>query len=111
LKRITVFCGSSFGTKKSYEEQAYLLGKTLADQKIGLVYGGAHVGLMGVVANGVMENGGNAIGVLPHFLKGKEIAHDNLTELILVDTMHQRKTRMDELSDGIIALPGGFGTL
>lgn len=111
LKRITVFCGSSFGTEKKYEEQAYQLGKTLATQQIELVYGGAIVGLMGVVANGVIENGGNVIGVLPHFLKDKEIAHNNLTELILVDTMHQRKTKMDELSDGVIALPGGFGTL
>src|SRR5690606_19832394 len=69
------------------------------------------VGLMGVVANGVLENGGKAIGVLPHFLQSKEIAHGDLTELILVDTMHQRKTKMDDLSDGVIALPGGFGTL
>ncbi|HFK5535031.1 TPA: TIGR00730 family Rossman fold protein [Elizabethkingia anophelis] len=83
----------------------------LAKQNIGLVYGGANVGLMGAVANGVIENGGEAIGVLPYFLKGKEIAHQNLTELILVDTMHERKAKMNELSDGVITLPGGFGTL
>jgi len=111
LNRITVFCGSSFGTESKYEEQVYKLGKTLAVRNIELVYGGAIVGLMGVVANGVLENGGKAIGVLPHFLQSKEIAHGDLTELILVDTMHQRKTKMDDLSDGVIALPGGFGTL
>ncbi|WP_278554156.1 LOG family protein [Elizabethkingia bruuniana] len=111
IKRITVFCGSSFGTESVYEEQAYELGKILAQNTICLVYGGANVGLMGAVANGVIENGGEAIGVLPHFLKGKEIAHENLTELILVDTMHERKTKMNELSDGVITLPGGYGTL
>ena len=111
IKRITVFCGSSFGTESVYEEQAYELGKILAQNTIGLVYGGANVGLMGAVADGVIENGGEAIGVLPHFLKGKEIAHENLTELILVDTMHERKAKMNELSDGVITLPGGFGTL
>lgn len=111
IKRLTVFCGSSFGTDKIYEEQSYELGKQLAAQKIGLVYGGSKTGLMGTVANGVMENNGEAIGVLPHFLQGKEIAHNHLTELILVETMHERKTKMNELSDGIIVLPGGYGTL
>ena len=111
MKRISVFCGSSFGTEKIYEQEAYNLGKTLAEQNIELVYGGANVGLMGAVANGVLDNNGKAIGVLPTFLQKVEIGHDNLTELILVETMHQRKTKMDELSDGIITLPGGFGTL
>jgi len=111
LKRITVFCGSSFGTDKVFEEKAYELGKTFASRGIELVYGGADIGLMGAVAKGVMENNGTAIGVLPTFLQKVEIANKNLTELILVDTMHQRKTKMDELSDGVIALPGGFGTL
>ena len=111
MKRVTIFCGSSFGTDEVFEEQAYLVGKTLAKESIELVYGGAKVGLMGAVANGVLENNGTVIGVLPTFLKKVEIAHDNVTELILVETMHQRKTKMDELSDGTIALPGGFGTL
>jgi uncharacterized protein (TIGR00730 family) len=111
MKRITVFCGSSFGTDKVFEQQAYLLGKTLALKNIGLVYGGANVGLMGAVANGALQNGGEVIGVLPHFLQGKEIAHNGLTELILVGTMHERKTKMNDLCDGVIALPGGFGTL
>lgn len=111
MKRITVFCGSNFGTEKIYREQAYRLGEKLAEYNIGLVYGGANTGLMGAVADGVIENKGEAIGVLPHFLKGKEIAHSNLSALILVDTMHERKARMNEMSDGAIALPGGFGTL
>lgn len=110
MKRISVFCGSSFGTEKVFEEQAYLLGKTLAENNIGLVYGGANVGLMGAVADGALENNGEVIGVLPHFLQSKEIAHNGLTELILVETMQERKTKMNELCDGVIALPGGFGT-
>ncbi len=111
MKRVTVFCGSSFGTDEIYKTQAILLGNKLAEENIGLVYGGANVGLMGAVADGVLEKGGEVFGVLPNFLKSKEIAHDHLTELILVETMHERKTKMNELCDGVIALPGGFGTL
>ncbi len=111
MKRITVFCASSFGTEKIYEEQAIALGKTLAEQNIELVYGGANVGLMGAVADGTLNAGGKVIGVLPNFLRSKEIAHQNLTELILVESMHERKTKMNDLCDGVIALPGGFGTL
>lgn len=111
MKRITVFCASSFGTEKIYEEQAIALGKTLAEQNIELVYGGANVGLMGAVADGALNAGGKVIGVLPNFLRSKEIAHLGLTELILVESMHERKTKMNELCDGVIALPGGFGTL
>ncbi|MEN9980674.1 MAG: hypothetical protein RL542_461 [Bacteroidota bacterium] len=111
MKRVTIFCGSSIGTDDSYKTQATLLGQTLAKHNIELVYGGANVGLMGAVADGVLSKGGKVIGVLPKFLKTKEIAHENLTELILVDTMHERKTTMHELCDGVIALPGGFGTL
>ncbi|UTN03851.1 TIGR00730 family Rossman fold protein [Flavobacterium bizetiae] len=111
MKRITVFCGSSFGTEEIYKEQATLLGQTLAKQNIELVYGGANVGLMGAVADGILNAGGKAIGVLPNFLRSKEIAHLGLTELILVESMHERKTKMNDLCDGVIALPGGFGTL
>ena len=111
MKRITVFCGSSFGTDAIYKEQAKLLGETLAIQNIELVYGGANVGLMGAVADGVLDKGGKVIGVLPDFLRSKEIAHTGLTELILVESMHERKTKMNDLCDGVIALPGGFGTL
>ena len=111
MKRITVFCGSSSGVEDIYQTQAFELGKTLAKQNIELVYGGANVGLMGAVANGVLAQGGKVIGVLPTFLRSKEIAHQGLTKLILVDSMHERKTKMNELCDGVIALPGGFGTL
>jgi len=111
MNRITVFCGSSFGTDSIFEAQAKLVGQTLAKQNIGLVYGGANIGLMGAVADGALMEKGNVIGVLPHFLRSKEIAHQGLTELILVDSMHERKTKMNELCDGAIALPGGFGTL
>lgn len=111
MKRITVFCASSFGTEKIYEEQAALVGKTLAEQNIDVVYGGANVGLMGAVADSALDAGGKVIGVLPNFLRSKEIAHLGLTELILVESMHERKTKMNELCDGVIALPGGFGTL
>jgi uncharacterized protein (TIGR00730 family) len=111
MKRITVFCGSSFGTETIYAEQATLLGETFAKENIELVYGGANVGLMGALADGVLNNGGKAIGVLPNFLRSKEIAHLGLTELILVESMHERKTKMNDLCDGVIALPGGFGTL
>ncbi|KQW98844.1 TIGR00730 family Rossman fold protein [Flavobacterium sp. Root420] len=111
MKRITVFCGSSFGTETIYAEQATLLGETFAKENIELVFGGANVGLMGALADGVLNNGGKAIGVLPNFLRSKEIAHLGLTELILVESMHERKTKMNDLCDGVIALPGGFGTL
>jgi len=111
MKRITVFCGSSIGTDEMYKTQATLLGESLAIRNIELVYGGAKVGLMGAVANGVLSKGGKVIGVLPNFLRSKEVAHEHLTELILVDTMHERKMKMNELCDGVIALPGGFGTM
>jgi len=111
MKSITVFCGSSSGTEPQFEQQAWNLGKTLAARNTTLVYGGAKIGLMGQVADGAMQNKGKVIGVLPVFLKAKEVAHEGLSELILVETMHERKLKMHELSDGIIALPGGFGTL
>jgi uncharacterized protein (TIGR00730 family) len=111
MKRVTVFCGSSFGTDNVFASQATLLGQTLAKHQIELVYGGANVGLMGAVADAVLDSGGKVIGVLPNFLKSKEIAHEHLTQLILVETMHERKIKMNELCDGVIALPGGFGTL
>ncbi len=111
MKRIAVFCGSSAGNDAVYSTQAYLLGQALAKRNIELVYGGAVVGLMGAVANGVLSNGGKVTGVIPAFLKEKEIAHNHLTELIQVGNMHERKMKMNELCDGVIALPGGFGTL
>ncbi len=111
IKRISVFCGSSRGNDDIFEKQAFRLGEILASRKIGLVYGGTKIGLMNAVANGALSRGGEVTGVLPRFISDKGIAHDNLTELVLVDTMHERKTRMHELSEGIIALPGGFGTM
>lgn len=111
IKSIAVFCGSSNGLKKDYIEQAFLLGVGLAERKIRLIYGGAKVGLMGAVANGSLSKGGHVSGVLPDFLQQKELAHEGITDLFIVETMHQRKTKMHELSDAFIALPGGFGTL
>jgi uncharacterized protein (TIGR00730 family) len=111
MKRITVFCGSSAGIDSTFMSQAALLGQALATHKIELVYGGANVGLMGAVADGVLNGGGTVIGVIPDFLRSKEIAHNGLTELIVVDSMHERKTKMNDLCDGVITLPGGFGTL
>lgn len=111
MKSITVFCGSSFGTDDLFKEQATLLGQTLAKQNIQLVYGGSNTGLMGAVADGALQASGKVVGVLPHFLQSKEIAHKQLTELILVETMHERKNKMNDLCDGVIVLPGGYGTL
>ena len=111
MKRISIFCGSSSGSSGLYAGQARLLGKTLAEQGIELVYGGARVGLMGALADGALDAGGKVTGVIPRFLQSKEIAHKGLSELILVDSMHERKTLMNELCDGVIAMPGGFGTL
>ena len=111
MKAITVFCGSNSGFKEVYQQQAFLLGKKLAGENIGVVYGGARIGLMGAVADGALQNGGKVYGVIPEFLRSKEIAHEGLTELILVTSMHERKVKINELSDGVIALPGGFGTM
>ena len=111
MKSICVFCGSSAGSTPEFIVAGRSLGETLAAKEITVIYGGAAVGIMGAVANGALEAGGKVIGVIPGFLSKKEIRHEGLTELITVDSMHQRKQRMAELSDGFIALPGGFGTL
>jgi len=111
MESIVVFCGSSDGYNECYREAAYALGALLAHRNIRIIYGGAKVGLMGALADGALENNGEIIGVIPGFLQTKEVAHDQLTRLITVDTMHERKLRMHELSDGIIALPGGWGTM
>jgi uncharacterized protein (TIGR00730 family) len=110
MKSIVVFCGSSEGTDKQFKEQATLMGETLALKDIRVIYGGSKAGMMGAVADGALSKGGTVVGVIPGFLKRKEIAHTELSELIVVESMHQRKTIMHELCDGIIALPGGFGT-
>lgn len=110
MKQVVVFCGSSAGIDALYQQEARRLGMILAQRGIGVVYGGARIGLMGAVADGALAHQGKVTGVIPGFLRTKEVAHEGLTELIIVDSMHERKTRMNELSDGIIALPGGFGT-
>ncbi|WP_338874522.1 TIGR00730 family Rossman fold protein [Spirosoma sp. SC4-14] len=111
MNKITVFCASSPGYDSIFIQMAYQLGQQLAGAGIGVVYGGAKVGLMGAVADGALSQQGEVIGVLPAFLQTKEIAHEGLTQLIRVESMHERKMTMHELSDGVIALPGGFGTL
>ena len=108
---ICVYCGSSAGKSPQYAEAAVDLGRELVRRGLGLVYGGASVGLMGAVADAVLQAGGHAIGVIPHSLATKELAHTALDELFVVDSMHERKARMAELSSGFIAMPGGWGTL
>lgn len=111
MKRISIFCGSSLGNDPIYSKKAYEVGCYFAKNQIELVYGGAKVGLMGAISNGVIDNNGVAIGVLPQFLDRIEIAQNNLSELIIVETMHDRKNKMNELCNGVILLPGGFGSL
>ncbi|MCW2789396.1 MAG: family Rossman fold protein [Aeromicrobium sp.] len=111
LAAIAVFCGSSFGTDPAYEAAARLTGRTLAERGIDVVYGGGHVGLMGAVADAAVEAGGRVIGVIPRQLDDRELAHHGLTELHVVESMHERKQLMADLSDAFIALPGGAGTL
>lgn len=111
LKQICVYCGSNGGRQPEYLEQARAFGQELVKRDIGLVYGGAAVGLMGAVADGVMQAGGRAVGIIPVSLMQKELAHRGLTELHVVQSMHERKTMMAERADGFVALPGGAGTL
>ena len=110
MKRLSVFCASSEGTNPIYMERAFEVGAVLAKNNIGLVYGGASVGCMVAVAKGALSEGGEVIGVLPQFLNKREIAALDLTELIMVESMHERKLKMNQLSDGNITIPGGFGT-
>ncbi|AMN52975.1 LOG family protein [Labrenzia sp. CP4] len=111
MKSICVFCGSSYGALEAYADIARETGRVIAEQGYTLVYGGAKVGLMGTVADAALEAGGKVIGVLPRSLQDKEIGHEGLSELHLVDSMHERKAMMADLSDAFIALPGGVGTL
>jgi uncharacterized protein (TIGR00730 family) len=111
MKRLAVFCGSSLGASDEYKSGAIQLGKELARRKITLIYGGSSIGLMGAVADTVLSEGGQAIGVIPRLLEEREISHKGLTELHSVETMHERKAKMMELADGFIVLPGGTGTL
>jgi uncharacterized protein (TIGR00730 family) len=110
MKRLCLFCGSSAGGRPEYSDAAREFGALLARQGLGLVYGGGHVGLMGVLADAVLAGGGEAVGVIPQALVDRELAHPGLTELRVVGTMHKRKALMADLADGFVALPGGFGT-
>lgn len=111
LKSIAVFCGSSPGESPVYADAARQLAESLVRRDLGLIYGGASKGIMGVVADRVLQLGGTAIGIIPKSLQEKEIAHDGLTELHVVDTMHDRKLLISQMSGAFIALPGGAGTL
>ncbi len=111
MNSIVVFCGSSEGNDKKILADAFDLGRIFAERNITLVYGAAKIGVMGKVAQGILEHKGKAIGVIPRFLMKKEVFHNGLTELIITRNMHERKLKMHDLSDGIIALPGGYGTL
>lgn len=111
MKSICVFCGSSMGFHPIYKKSAHDLGKHIANENLSLIYGGGSVGLMGILADSVMEHGGKVIGIIPRFLYEKEVGHDGVSELIIVDSMHERKQKMAELSQGFIAMPGGIGTL
>jgi uncharacterized protein (TIGR00730 family) len=110
VKRLCVFAGSNSGVRADYSTAAAELGRVLAKRRIGLVYGGARVGLMGAVADAVLEGNGEVTGVIPEALVAKEVAHTGLTDLRVVPSMHERKALMADLADGFIALPGGWGT-
>jgi uncharacterized protein (TIGR00730 family) len=111
IKAVTVYCGSAAGFDQRFAEAAKELGHALAGREVCVVYGGAHVGLMGMVADSARASGGKVIGVIPERLVEREVAHQSLSELIVVETMHDRKLRMADLGDAFVALPGGLGTL
>jgi uncharacterized protein (TIGR00730 family) len=111
MRRICVFCGSNAGARSEYAEAARAMAAALVELKLGIVYGGGNVGLMGVLADAALAHGGEVIGVIPRSLLDKEVGHRGVTELLVVETMHERKALMNDLSDAFIALPGGFGTL
>jgi hypothetical protein len=111
MKSIAIFCGANFNGDPVLKEAVELLTEVMVDRNIALVFGGGNVGMMGLLADNMIERGGKTIGVIPQFLMDKEVGHTGLTELHIVETMHQRKQLMNDLCDGIIMLPGGFGTL
>lgn len=111
MKKLCVFCGSSPGKDSKYTEMAKRLGKSMVENKVDLVYGGASIGVMGAVANSVLEGGGEVVGVIPQSIIDLEVGHQHLTNLEIVDSMHERKERMYDLSDGFLAIAGGMGTL
>ncbi|WP_341226672.1 TIGR00730 family Rossman fold protein [uncultured Arcticibacterium sp.] len=111
MKSVLVYCGANPGLNPVYKETAVALGKELAKRGIRLIYGGGSLGLMGTIANTVLENGGEVVGIIPSFLDKMEVGHPNLTETHVVETMHERKALMEKMCDGIITLPGGFGSM
>jgi uncharacterized protein (TIGR00730 family) len=111
MKSVAVYCGASAGTNEVYTQQALAMGQALAERGFTLIYGGGRVGLMGAIADSVMQHGGKAIGVIPDFLADKELAHTGITELHIVKSMHERKLLMAELAEGFVAMPGGYGTM
>jgi len=111
MKALAIYCAAKLGNESIYEQKTRELAKYLAAEKIDIVYGGAKVGIMGVLAETAMQNGANVYGVMPNFLVNREIANTNITQLFVTETMSQRKYKIMELADGFIALPGGFGTL
>ena len=111
MKHLCIFCGSSKGNDPVYENTALELAEIIVNQRLTMVYGGGSIGIMGVLADKILSLNGKVIGVIPKFLYDLEVGHDNVTELIIVESMHERKQKMAEISDGFLALPGGFGTL
>lgn len=111
MKKVAVFCGSSIGFNEIYRNEAVKLGNHFIEKNIGLVYGGGKIGMMGILANTMIEKNGVVIGVIPGLLRHEEVAHSNITEMIVTKTMSKRKVKISKLVDGYIALPGGFGTL
>jgi hypothetical protein len=111
MKKVAVFCGSSLGFNEIYKNDAIKLGLHFAENNIGLVYGGGKIGMMGIIADTIIEKNGEVIGVIPGLLRHEEVAHTNITEMIVTKTMSKRKVKISKLVDGYIALPGGFGTL
>jgi uncharacterized protein (TIGR00730 family) len=111
MRYICVYCGSQAGTDVRYRQAASLMGQLLVEHGYGLVYGGGHVGLMGIIAEAVLESGGRVVGVIPEAMVGRELAYKQVTQLEIVPSMHERKARMASLADAFIAMPGGYGTL
>jgi hypothetical protein len=111
MKSILVYCGANSGVNPIYKQTAIDLGKIMGERNIRLVYGGGSVGLMGTIADSVLANGGDVVGIIPHFLDKMEVGHKSLPEIHKVDTMHQRKAMMEQMCDGIITLPGGYGSM
>lgn len=111
MKRIAVYCGASLGSNPAHAHAAQTLGQLMIERGIALVYGGGSVGLMGTIADTLLSHGGEVIGVIPRFLNEHELGHEHLSELHVVETMHERKQKMIDLAEGFIAMPGGFGTL